>query len=159
MLQGVDDAGPQIPGNLGDDLGTQVSANRIAAKWQRKPGFFQPPRPKVGPEVKARIPVRQLSFMDQETDVYLAAMHGVFDLVERNDDADTVRLVELKPEVGCRQLAGHRNSQAAESQTRIVRTLESWRRGVGRIRRPWMIRIRAARSSATDRRMHGSRPR
>jgi hypothetical protein len=61
--------------------------------------------------------------MDQETNVYIATMNRVFDLVERNDDADAVRLIELKREVRGRQLAGHRNSQAAERKARIVRPL------------------------------------
>jgi hypothetical protein len=61
--------------------------------------------------------------MDKETDIYVAPMNRVFDLIEGNDDADTVRLVKLKPEVGCGQLARYSNTQAAQREARIVGTL------------------------------------
>src|SRR6185312_2245615 len=38
MLQGVDDAGAEVPGNLGGDGGAEVAPNGISPKGKREPG-------------------------------------------------------------------------------------------------------------------------
>src|SRR5688572_8718556 len=43
VLQRVDNAAPQIPRDLLDDLGPQIAPNCIAAERQWKAGLLQPP--------------------------------------------------------------------------------------------------------------------
>src|SRR5215212_2063540 len=99
MLQTIDDARAQVSCDLLDYLGSEIPANCIAAQRQRQPGILQPPGPEIGPEMQTGVTIGELSFMDEQSDVHIAPMHCLLDLIERNYLRNAIRLIQLQRQI------------------------------------------------------------
>src|SRR5436309_15005559 len=98
MFQRVYDAGAKVARDLIDHGPTQVAPNRIAAEWEGKAGFLEPPGAEVGPELQPTVAVSKLPLVDQQAGIYLAPKHRVLDLIEGEHDLDEIRLIQLETE-------------------------------------------------------------
>src|SRR5215210_1959563 len=114
MLQAVHDAGPQVSGNLPQDVRTEVAADRVAPQRQGQTGLLLPPGPEVGPEVQAGVAEGELPFVNEKPNLDVLPVDGVFDPVERHHFGDAVPLVELERQIGGGELARNRDSPPPE---------------------------------------------
>src|SRR5579864_3350314 len=61
----------------------EIAADGVHAEWERQPGLEQPPLAEVEALLEPGIGIRELTFVDQETDARAAGHDLVQDLVER----------------------------------------------------------------------------
>ena len=104
----------QVARDPGDELRSQVLADHIAAEWEREAGFLKPPCAHVGDEVEALVGVRELPFVDEETELRVAGEHRRLDLVEGRGDGNEIGLVEPEREVRRRERPRDRDAAAAD---------------------------------------------
>src|SRR5688500_118118 len=101
-----------------DKLRSQVLSNDVSAKWEREAGLLKPPLAHVREQVQAAVLEGQLSFVNEQAGVDIAALHDILDLVERGGHRHEIRLPEPEGEIRGRQRAGNGDAGAGERLTR-----------------------------------------
>src|ERR1700722_2664433 len=86
VFESVGDALFQDLGNLYLGVPRNIFTDHISAQRERKSGYRFPPKAKVKSQFKTLIGVGDLTFMNDESDVRLAGLHGVKNLVKWNRD-------------------------------------------------------------------------
>ena len=87
--------------------GSEVAPHRVAAERKRKAGLLQPPGAEIGPEMESGVGVGELALVDQQSDLDLAPLDRVLDLIEGNhlgrcNPADTAGAPD-RPWSACRE--------------------------------------------------------
>ena len=119
MFECVHDAGAQVTADLFDHRAPKIAAYDVATEREGQSGLSEPPFAGVDPELETVIGVGELAFVDQQSEVDFAPLHGAFDLVERCHDRFEIRLPESKGQIGRRQQAGNRDPLSSGSGARV----------------------------------------
>ena len=126
MCQAGGDARAQIPRHRVDEIVAQIATNDVAAERERQSSrFFEPPGTFVEPKLKAAILVRQLTFVNQQACVDLAAFHGLFDLIERHHYRIEVGLKETEDQVSGGELSRHGDVLSRDGRADVCRSRRS----------------------------------
>ena len=106
VIESVRDALAEMSRDFLLNVARHVLAYDVAAEWKWQTCFLEPPRTHVGDEVESLFLVGELTFVDQESGIDIAANDSLVDLIERNNDRDEIGLEQLEGEVGARHHAG-----------------------------------------------------
>src|SRR5688572_1081939 len=94
MLQSVRYAGAKVLRYLPCQVGSQVLPDDVTAERQWQARFGEPPFAEVGDEVEAAFRERQLTLMDEQSQVDLSIRDAILDLIEWGRDWLKIGLVE-----------------------------------------------------------------
>src|SRR5688572_8330209 len=99
-------------------LGTQILSYNVAAEWKRQTRLLKPPLTEVHDQGKSGLPVGELTFVNEQSEVRRTALHRVLDFIKGHDDRFELRHCE--PE---REVSGGQETRNSDSLPGGVREL------------------------------------
>src|SRR5688572_32850841 len=99
-------------------LGTQILSYNVAAEWKRQTRLLKPPLTEVHDQGKSGLPVGELTFVNEQSEVRRTALHRVLDVIKVHDDCFELRHCEPEREVcGVEEI---RNSDSLTGRLRVL---------------------------------------